>query len=30
MLIFAVLIVLAAVSGTGLAIWLGSKEQNVL
>ena len=30
MLIFAVLIVLAAVSGTGLAIWLGNKEQDVL
>ena len=30
MLIFAVLIVLAAVFGTGLAIWLGSKEQDVL
>ena len=30
MLITTALIVLAAVSGTGLAIWLGSKEQDVL
>jgi flagellar basal body-associated protein FliL len=30
MFMFAILIVLAAVAGTGLAIWLGSKEQDVL
>ena len=30
MLITTALIVLAAISGTGLSIWLGSKEQDVL
>jgi hypothetical protein len=29
MLIFVVLIVLAAVFGTKLALWLASKEENV-
>ena len=30
MLITTALIVLAAISGTKLALWLGSKEQDVL